>query len=216
MLMMLAVVLVKRKCARSRLSSHQETKPHSLERTKHLQHSRVSEASEDCSIKEMDLNSLIQMYRELPDNGKAELLDQTTASGSGHKISELSSPHDSPPIVHELMTHYSLDHISLTQSRSARDKFAIVVSTNMSSQSKLSANTSAGFPSMKTTISSSRAKGVDLDRSLPPTPISESVQISPIMTTFNRGTSARRGSETVLGQGAEVSHVVGRTGQTMP
>lgn len=78
-------------------------------------------------VQEIAMNSLLDIHRELPDSGKAELLDASAPTGSGRDIPELSHP--SLPITHELMNHHSSDELSIAQNPKPKDKFAILVST---------------------------------------------------------------------------------------
>lgn len=157
-------------------------------------------------VREIDQNSLCGPYRELPDSGKAELLDEHSPSGSGKDISEMAQA--LPPVVHELRTTRSSKEPSMVHIGS---KAGIFISTNLSRKSWTSIDSSDGTPRIETVISSSpwhsslalakssvhsfntereilasySRKSLDLDRSLPPTPISESPQVSPIVGLFN-------------------------------
>ena len=127
--------------------------------------------------------SLIGAYRELPDTGKSELLDETAPSKFRHEMSE--QPQPSAPVAYELMTPFSSGERSMVQNHSARKRFAIFKSTNVSRKSWPSIDTSIEIPCVETIIYSQKPKKVDLDWSLPPTPISESLQVSPIMKNFD-------------------------------
>ena len=185
-----------------------------------------------CSVREIDQNSLCGAVRELPDNGTAELQDETSPSGSGNLMPEMSS---SVPIVHELRTQYSSRINSMLRTHSA-NKGSIIRSTEISRKSWTSLEPSDGTPCVETLISatgtnretpedsrpsiarrnplSMRSKPLDLssqnlttrlaalknqlptplnlDRSLPPTPISESPQVSPISDMLRKSHSLRR------------------------
>ena len=153
-----------------------------IEPVKRFGETQVLQTSDGRSRKEMEVP--LDWYRELPGTHKVELLDHSAASGSGRDITELSSPPGFTPFVHELMSRRSPDNASCAQSHAAINNSTIMVSTTMSNESRPSANVSA--PVVQTIICSSRAAEVDLERSLPPTPISESVQISPIVCNFER------------------------------
>lgn len=172
-----------------------------------------------CSIPEIDQNSLCGPYRELPDNGKAELLDENFPSGSGKDISEMGQA--PPPVVHELRTtRSSKDHAMVQIGK----KGGIFVSTKFSRKSWTSIESSDGTPCIETLISSSpwhsnlildkssvhsfdiekeilasyRRKSLNLQRSLPPTLISESPQVSPVIGTFSHRFATPRPLRTVL------------------
>ena len=147
-----------------------------------------------CSIREIHQNSLCGPIRELPDNGMAELLDDKFPSGSGNQIAEMTPSRIF--VAHELGT-----------SRSSKEQ--LVVQTNFQKKSKSLQSPSssvkssttfesfdgdhfierqisneAGLSTPASTISpeispSSMWKDLNLNRSLPPTPISESPQMSP-------------------------------------
>ncbi|KAL6720917.1 hypothetical protein ACLMJK_000016 [Lecanora helva] len=186
-----------------------------------------------CSVREIDNNSLCGPFRELPDNGRVELLDNQSPSGSGNDISEMSQP--IKYIVHELGTHHSSKQNSITLANIA-ENLKIVKSTEISRESRTDCGSLECSPVVETTISAStrastsdlevstpastaasavspppppdltrsdtdeslenadsskrvRLKQLDLDRSLPPTPISESPQLFP----SSRAVSFRRG-----------------------
>lgn len=182
-----------------------------------------------CSVREIDDNSLCGPIRELPDSGKAELLDDTSPSGSGNALPEMSP--SMVPVAHELRTHNSSKVHSIIRAYSANNG-SILKSTEISRKSWTSFGSSDGTPCVETVISaSSRAaphqaspsdaglkflsssmpklldlssvdlatrvmatkcrlpRPLDLDRSLPPTPISESPQISPSSERLNKSLS---------------------------
>ena len=163
-----------------------------------------SEILTDFSIQEIAHNSLVGNYRELPDNGKVELQDEKAPSGSAKEIMEL--PTAAPLVYHELVADtvsHSLLKMQKDKSISCiKSRSVIYVSTGIFTQSK----TSQGRPSspcVETIITSSpRPKSLksnqtssspppwptplELDRPLPPTPISESPQISPITPVSKR------------------------------
>lgn len=178
-----------------------------------------------CSICEIDQNSLCGPYRELPGNGRAELQDEHSPSGSGKDISEIAQA--LPPMVHELQTHRSSKEKPMVQ---IGIKGAIFIQTKFSRKSWTSIDSSDGTPCIETIISSSpwhssltldkssihsfdtekeilasyRRRTLDLERALPPTPISESPQVSPVIGTFSHRFATPRPLQTIL-QGANRS-----------
>lgn len=145
--------------------------------------------ADDLEPREIDL---IGHYREMADNGRAELLDIAAPSGSGHDISELTHPSElsaaASQSVHELMTHHSSNKLDTPHGiqNDPNDCCAIVVSTDISQDSWFNRGPLTVTPSVETTIRSMPRAIVDLDRSLPSTPISESVQNSPVVTDFQK------------------------------
>lgn len=203
---LLAIVLglKKRRNARRAERSCHSTKP--------TDSSQQLDTPDNFALQEIAMNSLIDIYRELPDRGKVELLDASAPTGSGHDISELSQP--SLPIAHELMTHRSSDELSITQYPGRKDKLAILVSTNISRESRASTGPSTGLARIETTISSQQTKEINLDRSLPPTPISESLQVSPVVASFHNSSITGKGIITVLEGASITSSIRGSIGQT--
>lgn len=131
---------------------------------------------------EIDMKSLIEIYEELPDSGKAELLDQTMLSGSGQEISELSQP--SVSIIHELMAHRSSDQSSTIQVYKPGGTRVSIGSTDSANRSTTNTGVWTDTVCGGTTISSQRSKTIDLNRSLPPTPMYENFQVTPIEEGF--------------------------------
>ena len=183
-------------------------------------------------MREIDNNSLCGPIRELPDSGKAELLDEASPSGSGHEIKEMCQ--SVPFVVHELGTHRSSkEQVMDTQTA---NKGNIVKSTEISRISCPSHESSDSTPCIETVISASThrssselspstpgsttatdvaspslpkpeglsshkstdeaiiPRSLDLNRSLPPTPISESPQLSPRSFDAGRAFSLRDAS----------------------
>ena len=166
------------------------------------------EVSTAYSVHEIAHNSLFYGYRELPDSGKIELQDEKQPSGSAKEILEL--PPEPPPVYHELMAEtVSNGPLKLEKYRSTsstKSKTGIYVSTRILTNSRSSEGGSS-TPRVETIITSSTRddalssnqssrsqspwpKPLDLDRPLPPTPISESPQVSPITPSSKR--SGRR------------------------
>lgn len=175
-------------------------------------------------VREMAMHGFVGPPRQLSATGKAELLDAATTSGSGKEVSELSGPSEPvahelaetfAPVAYELMTHGTADGRSMIQNHGARSKYTIFVSTNVSSQSWTSIGTSTDIPCVGTTICSQKPKTVDLDRSLPPTPISESPQISPVIADFSGSVTTRKGSEAFVERPAAGKSVCGTIGRVL-
>ena len=172
-----------------------------------------------CSIREIDQNSLCGPYRELADKDRAELLDEQMPSGSGKDIPEIAQ--EARPTLHELQTHHiSIENPMIQISK----KGGIFVRRQFSQKSWTSVDSSDNTPNVETVISSSpwhsslapdqssissftvekeilasySRRTLDLERSLPPTPISESPQISPVIATFSHRFSAPRPLQVVL------------------
>ena len=170
--------------------------------------SRKSRGSTICSVREIDNNSTVGPIRELPDSGKAELLDQQTPSGSGNEISELST---ALPVVHELRTNRSsVEQFMIQANHTTTCK--IFMSPKISRKSASSAGSTDDKPYVETVISASAQrsmirtstetsqpkthmcgsymrKPLDLNRSLPPLPFSESPTVPPVTPTFQKSSS---------------------------
>jgi len=165
-----------------------------------------------CSLCEMDNNSTCGSIRELADTAKAELLDERSRSGSSNRIPELFQ--SLSRMVHELRSYTTSRHHSVSHTHSVNAS-RILISTRISRKSRTSFRSSSSAPCVETTISSSAhrenlnrghtsviapttaaeiydlymRRSLDLNRSLPPTPISESPQTSPIFIRFSQGNS---------------------------
>ena len=157
------------------------------------------------SIHEIDSNSLYWKYRELDDSGKAELADKQWPSGSGKTIQEMP-PHSPPPFIYELRTGRSLTNESSISanrfsgsankrtswevgSRSDKSKklssIKTIESTSTRQTSSRQRPSRAPYPKADKTVRSPlQRQPVGFDRSLPTTPISESLQSSPVVVSF--------------------------------
>ena len=158
-------------------------------------------------MQEIDANSLCEP-RELYGTGIVELLD-------GRSILELE---ESPkPIRHELMANQgSTRHIKIQDDKS-RSRFAIYVSTGLLTEIWPTVGTSSNRPVVKTVISASALPRVpDSNRSLPPTPISESPQIWPVVAGFNHRSCKQRGLQTVSSAASIKISVCGRINGVSP
>ena len=150
----------------------------------------------------MAIDNLIGLYTELPDRGKAELQNLTSPPAPSSENSQPviplgNKPHElpPPPISQEPMNVQNLDERIVVKNLREKSKYTIFVSTNLSRHSWTSVGTSFEIPSVKTTISSDNINIIDMDRSLPPTPISESLQCSPAAENFSQHVLAGRASD---------------------
>lgn len=117
------------------------------------------------------LDDSLHFRGELPDNGKVELLDGNSPSGSGHKMAEMAqSP--SPTQLYELGTRHTSLATSSLRRQSDLNRKAIYVSTGIwRRESSDSSGALKEAPCVETKITSSpRHKSVELGRSLPTTP----------------------------------------------
>ena len=155
---------------------------------------------------EADNNQLF-FQTELPDNGKVELLDGNSPSGSGNKISEMPQP-PSPAPLFELGTRHTSLATSSLRRQSDRNRNAILVSNGLyQRESRDSSGALKDIPFVETRISASpRHKSVELgvslptppppltpeylNRALPSTPDSDSTQISQTKTALSSLASA--------------------------
>ena len=180
----------------TRLSSEETEPPTSSQQPRALGFKYASE---------LGYNSMVEPFRELPDSAKAgvELFNKQSPSGSGIEISEM--PDVLPPVSHELRADRG-SHV-MVQTRTA-DRWKIFTSTKISRKSWPSLALSDRATYVETAISTSPLqrsgisrrrssidtsnpeaeiyslyirKSLDLNRSLPPTPISESPQTSSVL-----------------------------------
>ena len=141
------------------------------------------------SIPEIANNSLICPYRELPDSGKAELVDPFA------------------PVAHELMNQRPSDRTSVLRYHAPRSKCTTLVSTKMSTQNWTSIDTSSDMQCARI----QKLETVNLNRSLPPTPISESPQVGPVAVIFNGVMAPRQGPDISDERSVAVDFTSGRT-----
>ena len=164
--------------------------------------------SAEIPTQEIGNNSMIWPFREVPDNGVVELPARTLPSDDDSQSS--SAPRTPPPdpsvlqIGPSSQLNTSLDmgdprriHLSTTMSRSSRANNSPATSTSgietfifaspMSEHFDLEVASIATSNTKTAIFSSYMRKPLDLNRSLPPTPISESPQLSPAVASFNRG-----------------------------
>ncbi|KAL9128508.1 MAG: hypothetical protein Q9217_002835 [Psora testacea] len=113
--------------------------------------SQERKISISCSVREIGNNSTVGPIRELPDSGKAELLDEQSPSGSGNEISEMSEAH---PVVHELRTHRSSMEQFMIQANST-STCKIFVSTKILRKSAFGVDSTDGTRYVETMISAS-------------------------------------------------------------
>ena len=153
--------------------------------------------------REIDMSSPVGQHQELSDTSKAELSDSTAPL-------ELSVV--SPRSVHELMAQQRpprLETGSNDQYLNTKNKLTIVVATDFSRESWTSFDTSSATPCVETTIYSVPPKSIDLNRSLPPTPVLESVQASPIINSIQKRSPLLRGLRSPPGDSSRVRSVAG-------
>ena len=159
-------------------------------------------------MNEIDDNSLCGI-REVPDSGKAELQDETpwkpelsdnfraelrdvrSSKSVVVQIQELPSPDH--PLIRELMAVESITRptsarLSPPRASIPRSKFALTLSAKYRRGNKLRRGEIgiSHLSSRVTSAASFRGLTPDLDRSLPPTPISESPQESRVVSATER------------------------------
>ncbi|KAL6714321.1 hypothetical protein ACLMJK_007744 [Lecanora helva] len=178
-----------------------------------------SDAVDAMSAKEIGINSLIGNHQELPDSGKAELgpIDplleyrndgsQPERLSSSESCEARGSSHDAMMSVHQALEG------SMINDKSARNKNKIFVSTDISRQSWANNDLSKEMANVKTTISSRSNQKSETDRSLPPTPISESMQTSPILKYFGRPLGSGETSDAISTQSAMLKSTHGHVGR---
>ena len=169
-------------------------------------------ASTALSTQEIGNNSMIWPFREVPDNGVVELPDRTSPpdnSGQSSRASRLPRP---DACALQSRRGFQLNilsgigdlgqiHLSTTMSRSIRANSAqstsslgietVIFASPRSEDFDLEVASIATSNTKTAIFSSYLRKPLDLNRSLPPTPISESPQWSPAVAKFNRGSSFR-------------------------
>ena len=166
------------------------------------------------SAREVDGNSTVRHPHELPDSAKTELLNAQAPSGSGNEIFEMSE--SLSPVPHELRT--SQGPYVMVQKRTA-DTWRILFPTKTPRKSWASFASTGDAPCVGTVIPASiQRKEVNMDKrsitasnmeaeiislyvgkSLPPTPISESPQVSPVLENFNGRSSLHRSPQMLNG-----------------
>lgn len=183
-------------------------------------------------VREMDANGTHSPVRELPDNGKVELLDEHSPSGSGNEIQEMAE--SLPTVIHELRTNRSSTEQSIIQPQNT-NRYKILMATRISTKSLTSVESSDTTPCVETVIRASPRltsldmdrsspgpskveeiyscylrNSLDLDRSLPPTPISESPQVSPMTAKFKRGSQHRPQTSKGLARLSMSAHILSK------
>lgn len=166
------------------------------------------------SAQEIGNNSMIGPVREMPDSGRAELLVEHYPSGRRNGV--LGMPGVMPCIAHELRTARSSQLMLRTSKpdygqnflsrRIAREGCTGVASSDVTSIAESVESVpdcrkdldhdiaSSVTSSLKVEIYSYYLrKPLDLNRSLPPTPISESPQRSPKVAKLKQGPSPQQG-----------------------
>ena len=176
------------------------------------------------STREIGMNSLIGIYRELPEDEIAELHGIGPPSNPSNETANLNraatyrTNEDQGLVTHEIMDpHASLPDERFTiRNIRGESNYKIFVSTNLSQQSWASVDLALDAPVVETTISSHNSSVLDIERSLTPTPISESVQTSPVKANF--GKRVRRGttSDATTKRAAIVRSSHGTVGHVVP
>ena len=186
-----AAYTISKKRKRKKLATQVETN-----RTVRRPSTQAPEALTITRIQEIDAIDTIVPMSELPHSGRSELQGQEQGSSSIVDRSELSNglPHS----IHELRTHRSTMENLMNDTRPPR-RFRMRGSTDIFEVSRFSVNSSEVIASTKTTKSTSNQvsvhssnfkteiysaymhESVDLNRSLPPTPISETPMVSPFI-----------------------------------
>lgn len=166
------------------------------------------------SAQEIDHNSTAGNVRELPDStrSRVELASEQAPLAPDNEIFEM--PEAPPPIPHE--SKPGRGSHAMTQERTA-DTWKILFPTKISRRTWMSVASSDGAPCVGTVVSASTQRKeltmdeasiitsnfeaeilslyartpLDLNRSLPPTPISESPQVSPALEDSNIGSYQR-------------------------
>ena len=158
----------------------------------------ASMESQQQLVQEISADNIISLYQELPDNGRAELVEPFA------------------PIAHELMTHGTSDERSTVQYHDARNAPTMSASHVRARDSSTTIDTSTSMSYVQTNVYSHNLKSVDVHRSLPPTPISESLQVSPVEGRFGRRVTARQRSDLLVEESAAVKSVCGAIGRVPP
>lgn len=217
LLTLVAVIVVGKKRKKKRKSNHRDGEGGCATDS-------VTEQQQQL-VDEIVVNSLIGLHRGLPDSGKAGLLDTVIPSGSVKEVLEILGPSNrvahqlvkpSAPFAYDLMARHPSDGISMTQNHEARNKYRIYIDTDMSSQSQRGISTSTKGPHVETTICSDQAQKSDLDRSLPPIPIFDSPQVSPVTVGSSGVVRTRKGFEARVETSAAVKSVYGKMDQVPP
>lgn len=115
---------------------------------------------------------------ELPDNGKAELRDRITSRSLEYHLQELPSLEN--PWVSELMTSERATRSANTRLTKTKSTIAFTPLAELGKRSKVRdiEDAISHHRSRVASIVSSSQRALNLNRSLPPTPISESPQVS--------------------------------------
>ena len=158
----------------------------------------ASVGSQQQLVQEISAENIINLYRELPDSGRAELFEPVA------------------PIAHELMTRGTSDERSMMQYQDARNTFTMFASYDRGRDDATTIDTSTSMSYAQTNVYSHAPTTVDVDRSLPPTPISESLQVSPVEGRFSRRVMARKHSDLLVEESAAVKSVCGAIGRVPP
>ena len=154
----------------------------------------TSTESQQQLVQEISADNIISLYQELPDSARAELVEPFA------------------PIAHELMTHGTFDERSMIQYHDARNTTTMFASHGRVRDSSTTIDTSTSTSIVQTDVCLPNPKTVDVYRTLPPTPISESLQVSPVEGRFGRRGTARQRSDLLVEESAAVKSVCGAIG----
>ena len=155
-------------------------------------------SNDHLSLQEIGRSGRIDQAKELGGKSKAELLDTTIPT-------ELSvmAPHD----MHKLTTSRTPPRPETAlkvESPDARDKFAIVVATTKVTRDSREKTPSSTMGVETIICSTQQPRPLDLNRSIPLTPIHNSGQTSPILFKIPRGLPVLRNNKPM---GAHLSQV---------
>ena len=175
---MTTCILRKRQSARRRKHGKENPEPTTP--------SAEPEVQNDLSLREIDENSLCgireapdngkaelqakESLKELPDTGKAELRDAISTKSLDFRLQELPS-----------LDQTWLNELMVSEKKpapTAKSKFALTVSTGYSHGHTMRRSELGISHHSSRIVSSFRRAAPNMDRSLPPTPISESPQVS--------------------------------------
>ena len=158
----------------------------------------ASMESQQQLVQEISADNIISLYQELPDSARAELVEPFA------------------PIAHELMTHGTFDERSMIQYQDPRNATTMFASHGRVRDSSTTIDTSTSTSIVQTNVCLPNPITMDVDRTLPPTPISESLQVSPVEGRFGRRGTARQRSDLLVEESAAVKSVCGAIGHVPP
>lgn len=186
LLWLLAVALIIRDRRKAWAKTRDQTTTVPRNRSQWPELIRVLPAQESAKMSSLDLR------KELPDSGGAKRDIIARPSNSRAQVSEpmLPTTHKLPDYLarhaYEVMNRRELDGRVVLHTQGAKKGPGVLISPNISSQMGIGQGAPIECPCVKTIISTQSANGADVDRSLPSTPISESVQTSPLVASFGQ------------------------------